>query len=100
MIYNKQCYDNLRKGFPMDDDFSFSKTMKVDMENNRMEMLADVIDYLEENKIKYENVNYDVVFNDFTIQPNMKVFFNGSKKGYQYNYQKCIDLINKRVLNK
>lgn len=96
MKYREQEYNILRKGFESDSNDSFSKVMKIDMESNRMNMLADVIDFLEENDIEYKQDNFNVVVKDFSIQPSMKVVFNGSKKAYQYNYTKCINLIESR----
>ena len=97
MKYRQTEYNILRKGFETDTNDSFSKKMKVDMENNRMIMLADIIDYLEDNNIQYKQEGLNVRIKDFYIQPNMKVFFDSSSnKGYQYNYDKCIKLIQSR----
>ena len=96
MKYTKQEYDLLRKGFPQDGTNSFSKNMKENMQSNRMSMLADVIDYLEESNTPYQQDGFNVVFNSFHITPDLKVFFNGFRKGYQYNYEKVISLIKER----
>lgn len=97
MKYRKADYDILREGFPSDKGCSFSRAMKDDMQNNRMDMFADVIDYLEENKIEYEQVKrtFNIcIKKDFTLTPSMHVVFNTSRKAYQYNYSGVIKRIN------
>jgi len=99
MEYRKVDYDILRRGFTSDEGYSFSRAMKDDMQNNRMDMFADVIDYLEENEIEYEQVkgNFNIyIKKDFTLTSSMHVIFDTSRKSYQYNYQKIIERINKQ----
>lgn len=93
MKYNKEYYNMLRKGIPLTEGCSFSKSMREDMQNNRMRMFTDVIDYLEENNIEYEQVSgtSDIrIKDDVTLSTNMRVVFSISRKSYQYNYEKII----------
>lgn len=97
MIYNKQNYDELLKGFPHEPNESTAACIKTGIENGRMEYFCEMINYLEENKIPYEQIkmSYSIKVKDMTIRPDMKVRFDaGKKKLYQYNYSKIIKRIN------
>lgn len=93
MKYDSKMYDILRQRTPVDSKENFSKFMREDMRDNRKSMLADIIDYLEKNKIQYSQNGFDVICMDMTISPNMKVVFSGSVKSYQYNYLGLIERI-------
>ena len=97
MIYDKKNYEELKKGFPHEPNESTAASIKIGIENGRMQSFLSVIDYLEENKIPYEQINmsYSIKVKDMTIRPDMQVRFDaGRKKLYQYNYAKIIKRIN------
>lgn len=87
----------LFQGYPPEDNESFSASFKRDMQNNRMHQFLEVINYLEKEGINYEQLKggFDIKVKDFALQPNMKIKFDGSKKLYQYNYDKVINRINR-----
>lgn len=87
----------LWQGYAPNKDESFSAGMKRQLQNSRMQELTRVINYLENMHINYEQIKggFDIKVKDMIIQPNMKVKFDGSKKLYQYNYDKVI----KRISN-
>jgi len=97
MKYCKDSYEILCQGYPPEDDESFSAMMKQQLKNSRMQAFAQVIDYLEDQGISYGQIKggFDIKVKDMILKPNMKVMFDGSKKLYQYNYDKVIKRVNK-----
>lgn len=95
MTYEKKDYEFLQKGFAHEENESTAASIKVGIENGRLEYFLLVIDYLEENNIPYQQLpmRYDIKVKDMTIRTDMKVIFDSGKKLYQYNYIKIIKRI-------
>lgn len=87
MKYDKELYD-LHRSRPYEEHQegqSFSCSFKNYTKNNRREIFCDFIDHLEKEGISYEADGYDVILGRIRVEPSMKAYFDGGRKGYQYN---------------
>lgn len=97
MKFNKNIYENLRRGLPEKGDFSRSKEIKLIFERYHQQEFCNVVDYLEEHNIDYESDNCSITVKGCTLTFNMVMYFeeDNHKKGYRYGYEKAI----KRLLD-